>query len=519
MRKTLLLSTLLTLLLFNIGRSQTIQDSKIVVASNELKGFVLDIDNHASLPYANIFVLCKNIGAVSNERGYFSIDRSGLEKTDTIRFQYIGYKTRKITIGQLDTLKVVYLKEDIINLTETLIFGSAPNAKFIVKKVLQFRDSNYKRTTTKNLTFIRKRNITEFENFKLDLKKTSISQLDEELIKLVENKIPKEAISYNDFLGNVYHSKIKRDSATVKTDPIRAVSLKEKDIAELDYIESVFEEVFEDIGEEQYWKVKSGIFSQKIDDEEDETTNDTLNVDAEQMKDSIKESGRNLYYYSRSIKNRLNYSYLNDKDSWEFLHKTSKYNYSLEGGTRVNGEDVYIIEFTPKSSGKFIGKLYIATATYALIRADYEFAEGKIGRDFHLFGIGYTENLFCGSIYFERQDDNYVLKYMSKKTGFTASFDRSIALVKKEKRFLFDKKINELKVGIDLTMRNEDSFEYLVIDKTQISEEQFSDFTEEERMAVIYVEQFDDDLWKGYPIIEPTKRMREYKKQEVVYSE
>ena len=63
-------------------------------------------------------------------------------------------------------------------------------------------------------------------------------------------------------------------------------------------------------------------------------------------------------------------------------------------------------------------------------------------------------------------------------------------------------------------MRNEDSYEFLVLNKTPISEEQFSEFTQKERMEVIYVEQFDDNLWKGFPIIEPTKKMREYKKQE-----
>lgn len=515
MKKVLLLSTLITLLLVFQGVSQTTQDSAFIETNKELKGIVLDMDNHTALPYANIYVLNKNKGAISNESGHFSLEVSDLDETDTLRFQYIGYKTKKITVGQLDTTKVVYLKEDIINLTETLIFGTAPNAKSIVKKVLENFDSNYRKTTVKNLTFIRERNTTEFKEFKLDLKKSSISQLDEEMIKLVEDKVPKEVISYDDFLGNIYRTKIHNDSATVKTDPIRAVSLKEKDIAELEYIENVFEDVFTNIDEEQYWKVKSGIFGQKIDEEE----TDSVNVDAEKVKDSLQESGRNLYYFSRGIKGRLNYSLLNDKDSWEFLHKTSKYNYTLEGGTRVNGEDVYIIEFTPKNSGKFIGKLYIATTTYALIRADYQFDEGKIGRDFHMLGIGYTENQFSGSIYFEKQNDNYVLKYLSKKTGFNASFERSVALIKKEKRFLFDKKLNEIKVGIDLTIRNEDSYEFLIIDRAAISEEQFNDFNQEERMEVIYVEQFNDDLWNGFPIIEPTVRMREYKKQDVVYSE
>jgi hypothetical protein len=59
--------------------------------SSELKGTVLDIKTKTALPYTNIYVLHKNIGAISNEKGDFLININGLEVTDTIRFQYIGY--------------------------------------------------------------------------------------------------------------------------------------------------------------------------------------------------------------------------------------------------------------------------------------------------------------------------------------------------------------------------------------------------------------------------------------------
>lgn len=522
MKRVFLLSTLITLASFVNVISQTTHDTIVesnesVYSSKEIKGVVLDIDKQTPLPYANIFVLHKNKGAISNEMGHFSIDITGLDNDDTIRFQYIGFSTRKLTLAELDTISTVYLKEEIFNLSETIIFGNALNARSIVKKVLQYKDSNYKKTITKNLTFIRDRNTNIIENIQLNLKKSSITQLDKEMIEFVENAIPRESISYNDFMGNIYHSGNPDDSIKHKTDPIKIVSLKEKDIAELDQIETIFEDVFTNIGKEEYWKVKSGIFSQKIDDD-NETKNDTLNENNEPENDTIKESGRKLVHINRAIQYRFRYSLMNDKDSWEFLYKTGKYNYTLSGGTRVNGEDVYIIDFTPKSSGKFIGRMYISMSTYALVRADYEFDKDKIGRDFHMFGIGYTENQFSGSIYFEKKGDNYVLKYYSKRTGFSASIERDFSLIKKRERFLFDKKLNEIKVGVDFSMNQEESVEYLVLDRTEITQKQFSDFAQKERMEVIYVDQFDDSLWKGFAIIEPIRQMREYKKQEVNYS-
>jgi hypothetical protein len=508
MQRKILFVTLIVLLTIFTIHSQTLVDSATIQTGVELKGLVLDEGSQAPLPYANIFVLHKNMGVISNETGHFSIDISGLDKTDTVRFQYIGFQTRNLILAELDSASLVYLKEDIINLREILVFGSEPDPKAIVKKVLENKDANYKKTSSKSQVFIRERDIAAFTDIHFKLKKSSITQLDKEMIALVEEKIPRQTISYTDFLGNIYQTKNTDDSVKLKVDPLRAVSLKEKDMSDLEQIADVFEGVFRDIGEEEYWKVKSGLFSKKLDD--DEMGSDTTGPE----NDTLEEKGRILKYYARKVNYQLRYTLMDEKDDWEFLYKTGKYNYTLAGGSRVNGEDVYIIDFTPKSSGNYIGRLFVAINTYALIRADYEYAEGKTGRDFHLFGVGYTETHFKGSIYFEKKNDNYVLKYFSKKAKSSASFDRNVALIKKKERFLFDKKLNEIKVGIDIALDMESSIEYLVLEQTEIQEKQFSDFKQKERMEVIYVDQFDKNLWKGFDIIEPTEQMREYKKHE-----
>ena len=279
-------------------------------------------------------------------------------------------------------------------MSEILIFGDAPDPESIVKKVLKNKDANYKRTTSKNQAFIRERNTYDVEN-RLKLKKSSFSQLDEDLIKLAETAMPEHTTSYTDFLGYLYFNKNPDDSVALKIDAIRTVSLKEKDIAELEQLESIFEELFNDTNEKEYWKIKSGILGQKI---------DVGNDNDEPQKDTLNDNNKKLFYFRKGVEYQLKYTSMEDKDEWEFLHKTGKYNFTLIGGTGVNGEDVYIIDFTPKSSGKYTGRVYISTTTYALIRADYEYAPEKTGRDIHLFGVGYTENHFSGSIYFEKKD-------------------------------------------------------------------------------------------------------------------
>ncbi|MCK9398636.1 MAG: carboxypeptidase-like regulatory domain-containing protein [Bacteroidales bacterium] len=516
MKGPYLLSILFTLLLVANGHAQTTQDSTIIetnksrFANKELKGLVLDIDKQTALPYANIYVLHKSEGAISNENGYFSIDISDPDKTDTICFQYIGYKSKKVLIGQLDTSSVIYLKEEIYNLSETLIFGNPPDPVSIVKKVLKNKESNYQQTTCVRQTFIRERDIADFDSFSLNYKKSTIPELNREALQLFEEKIPKHTTSYTDFLGNIYITKNQEDSVKLKVDPIRTVSLKEKDIDELEQFDTIFENLFTTTEENEYWKFKSGIFSQKI---------DKTPENPEPVKDTLDENKRKLSYFGRGIESHLGYSLLDNKNQWEFLHETGRYTYSLTGGTSFNGEDVYIIDFKPEDNGLYVGRMYISVNTFALIRADYEYAPGKIGHDVHLLGIGYTETQFSGSIYFEKKGSNYILKYFSKKAGTKVSVNRNLEISKKRKRVLFDKELMDFDIEMDISVRSENSIEYYVLDDREISDSLYEDFKQQEYMDVIYVDQFDDKLWSGFSIIEPTRQMKEYKKQDVNFNE
>lgn len=506
MKKFYLPFSLLAFLISVNSFGQNIQDT--IQPAFEIKGLLLDSATKTALPYANIYILNSHKGMISNEKGQFSI--SDAKESDTLRFQYIGYATKKIRLSDLDS--IVYLKEEFTNLNEALVFGNAPNPVSIVKKVLLYKDSNYIRTDySKEQTFIREKESVDFTNIQLECEKSTITGLDKEMFELLEEKIPKHTTSYTDFLGHIYFSRNPEDSIPRKIDEIRTVALKEQDMTELKNFETIFENVFKNTEEKEYWKVRSGIFASKIDEDYDDVQDTIV------KKDTVVESRKRLQRYTSGIKYKLRYSLLDDKDNWEFLHKTGRYKYTLIGGTRVNGEDVYIIDFTPKSGGNYQGRMFISTTTFALIRADYEYALGKTGTNFHMLGIGYTETQFSGSIFFEKKKEGYRLKYFSHKFASNGSIERKISLLKKRKRFLFDKKLEELKLDIIFAMNMQESVEYLVLENETINAQQFADFEQAKYMEVIYVDQFDDQLWNGFSIIEPTQQMKEYKKQKVNY--
>ncbi len=468
-----------------------------------LTGTLLDEHAQSPLPYANIVVEGKNKVITTNEKGYFLI--RNLEKSDTLNFHYIGYEQKKICVCDLQQGSLVYLKEAIISLNEFFVFSKDYDVKEIVKNVLKNKDKNYQSTLSKKQLFVRHRYISNVDKISIKFKKSSFNHLDEKITKVLEQKIPKQSISYTDFLGDVYTSNY--DNDTLKINPIKIVRLKDKNVADLDQLEKVFTNLFANTKKNEYWKLKSGIIGGKI---------DTEITDPDADLDSLSEFHKNNFTiktYAERLHKRFD-NILEDKKKWDFLHNTGNYEYTLVGGTKVNGEDVYIVDFKPKKSGELIGKVFIATETYALVKADFKYDVGKTGTNIRLFGVGYTLNQLEISIYFEKIEGNYELKYYAQKSGNRVSFDRNVSLIKKKERFLIDKKLNEIKVGLNMISREESSFEAVVINQTKINNATYTNFRQKDVFKIIYVDQFNDNIWKDYNIIEPTQQMRDYKKLE-----
>ena len=313
------------------------------------------------------------------------------------------------------------------------------------------------------------------------------------MIQTLEKYTPKHSTSYSDLLSNLYI----KNRESLKLDPIKVVALKSESISELASFQKIFENLFNNTNDKEYWRIKTGIIGAKI---------NSVGTD------SIDENKTLLSTFN--TQNHLNFATFEDEDKWEFLHKTNKYDFVIVGGTSINNESVYIIDFTPKRKGTYEGRLYVSIENYALIRADYKYAPDKLGTNIHLLGIGYTQTNFSGSIYFEKQDGNYNLKYLSYQNNYKISIDRKIALQKKKKRFLINKKLKEIKIGLDFVQENNKSIELLVVGQFQISEQDFESFKEEKYIDITYVNQFDENLWKGHTTIAPTKQMKEYKKLE-----
>lgn len=486
---TLVLLSILYLITSASAQNDTSQSTIHII-----NGTILN-ENNVLLPYVNIISINTGKGTISNENGGFSININNLNDTNTIRFQCIGYKTKNYNIEDLKTNSKILLSENIYDLDEILIISTTQSPEEIVKNILKNKNLNYKNITKKEQAFIRERNTNDILRLKLNYKKNNISEITPEMIQLVEKNSPKHNQSYSDLLTDIY---IKESE--LKFNPIKIVELKKEENEELESIGETFKKLIKDSKKDEYWRVKTGIISDRLSNKD----NDSLEIDSSNT--------ISINSFKNKIESHLDYVTFKDKEQWEFLHKTSKYNFEIIGGTTVNSENVYVIDFIPKEEGLFQGRLYISIETSALIRADYEYAPNKSGSSIKIFGVGMFNTNFSGSIYFEKDVNKYNLKYFSFQKTKKISFERQIALQKMKKRLLINKKLKEIKIGVDMVMEINESIELLVIDKFKISDINFDNFIENKYVNINYVNQFDKNIWKNYTIIEPTKEMKEYKK-------
>lgn len=119
--------------------------TSMVSAFSQVKGSVTDINNEA-LAYVNVFIENTYTGTTTNEAGNYelNITKPG---TYTLVFQYLGYKTQKVTIevSQFPFEKNIILEDTQISLNEIVINSEDNPANLIIRNAINNRQKNLER--------------------------------------------------------------------------------------------------------------------------------------------------------------------------------------------------------------------------------------------------------------------------------------------------------------------------------------------------------------------------------------
>lgn len=121
--------------------------------------------------------------------------------------------------------------------------------------------------------------------------------------------------------------------------------------------------------------------------------------------------------------------------------------------------------------------------------------------------------MFCFSLQLFAQDNtNRLLKGVIYDSNSQQPLMYATVFVLNSNTGVISNEQGQYAIDISMQVRTQQSFECLLLSHEDISPSDYHHFEQSKKMKVIYVDQFDDSLWQGYDILEPTQQMREYKK-------
>ncbi|MEX0288541.1 MAG: carboxypeptidase-like regulatory domain-containing protein [Flavobacteriaceae bacterium] len=473
--------------------------------SQSITAQVIDKKTQEAIPYATV-QYAENQGVITNEEGRFSLNLDNLrQKPDSLFISCMGYERTAFFAGQsLDS--VVYLQPKAIELSGVYLFNKELDADEIIEKMISRLPQNVNHDPIKQRYFLRQSVFGNIQKVDFGFEKSSIEELDKELIDSIAGAIPLNSYHYSETLGDFY----KTDKA-YKVAVLKAAELYDKkDIGSFEDLGKRMETMFkQNVKPDSYLKIKSGIFSQKV--QVDSILSD---LEAEEAKELEKEIEADTISgvvdgQKHIFDELLSELYYQEDTKLNLVDKYRRYDFKISGYTEIEDNGVYVIDFSPKRNADFRGKLYINIEDFAVMRIDFENLKNL--RNFRLLGIFYRETLYKGSMHFTKlANGRYDLKFADFSFGRWFRFDRPLDVIEKNKHVKGRRKQNELRLNIDFRMANTNKWELVVFENTLIDQTGFDAFKEDKSIKATYMARYNPEFWKGYNIMEPNAALREF---------
>jgi len=479
-------------LLFSVGSAQTFSAK------------VMDQDTGEPISYATIET-GKNQGIITNEEGEFTIQIDQIKQIqDSIYISYMGYETKGVFLEAQENLEIVLIPK-IFELKEVFLTTEVLTVSEIIEKVQDNLEKNYTVDLTKKKIFFRESDLTKVKKMDFGFKKSSIEELNKEFIDSIASLIPKKSAYYKEVVGDFYG-----DYSQHKLFITKAAELYDKnnDLS-AEGIGKELERIFnENVKKDSYIKIRSGVFSTKM-------QVDSIIKENEEAKEEIeKQAEKGNAHFQKHIKNRISNLYeqlfFQEDSKIDVLDKSNRYHFVLENYTVIDEMSVYIIHFSPKGSKDFKGTLYVNTQDFAIVRLDFQ--NVKPISKFGLLGITYRNTIYRGKMLFGKDTNGaYSPKYLEIEDGSYIGLDRPLKVIEKNKHVKGRRKQNELSLGLDIRMNQLTKYELVVFDSEYISENDFKDSPENDRVKATYLSQYDPTFWKDYTIMEPNDAIESFK--------
>jgi len=213
------------------------------------------------IPFATV-QFSQNSGTITNENGIFSIDMSRVEKLqDSIRISSMGFKNVSVYPTKA-TDTIITLKEQLNELDNVFLTNIDLEPEDIIDRVKENLATNYRNDYTEKKLFFRQTLHNKIKDIDVEFKKSTIEELNEQLIDSVVMQISRESDYYSESVGTLYGNYQERKLSINKAAKLYD---KSKDVSFEGFgkrLEKIFQE---NVKPDSYLKVKSGWFGTKVD--------------------------------------------------------------------------------------------------------------------------------------------------------------------------------------------------------------------------------------------------------------
>ena len=446
----------------------------------------------------------KHSGVITNEDGVFTLNESQVAKLkDSIFISSMGFETKGFLIENVAE-EVIKLKSKPFELKSVFLSANNFSAEEIIEKVKENMDANYAVSLSKKKIFFRQSDVNRMKKINIEFVKSTIEELDKNLIDSIAGLIPRKSEFYREAVGDFYG-----DYITHKFYVDKGAELYDKNAdVSMDGLSEKMERIFkENVKPNSYLKIKSGWFGTKV-------QLDSLLVAEEDEDAKVKVENTDNQIFQEQIKDRISELYtelfFHEDSKLDFLRKSNRYEFELDNYTFIDEESVYIIKFSPKGRKDFEGVMYVNTEDFGIMRV--EFNNVRPLKKFGLLGITYRHNVYRGKMLFNKNEKGtYSPKYIELETGSLFGVDRPLSVIEKNKHVKGRRKQNELELELDINTTSIFKFELVVYDSEDISSTAYNNVVENPKMKAEYLSQYDPSFWAGYNIMEPNAAIQSFK--------
>ncbi|WP_456440189.1 carboxypeptidase-like regulatory domain-containing protein [Psychroserpens sp.] len=471
-----------------------------IAQAQDLTATVLDADTNEPIPFVAIQT-AQYKGVISNDEGVFVINLEDVSDNE-IGLSCLGFEP--ITI-RLDDIKnsnyIIRLKSAINELDTVYLSNSKPNVDSIISKVNRNLKMNYKSDSLSYKLFYRETAYVDFKNLNLKVnksthfKKRQLEDANNQLAEMGREIQNSNSVYFKDFSGDLHV--LDNESRKLTVDKATKIINSNKDFSIENIQEKAQRIILKYLDTTKTYKLKTGLF--KIEDSLSLANDHENDLGNEFDIKNLRSSASSLLKRSQTGSSSILRKVLN----------TENYEYTIKNVTFEEGEMVYLIDFSPKRSrAKFSGSMYVTDESFAVLKLDYQYSEGKRGEKINLrflLGIKYIQNVNQGTIIYKRNKyDFYEPRYIKHESGDYFFVNRPLKFIENSE--------NRNKTTFDFKIEgnNKNREELLFTSIDAVDTETYNSLNEAKSVIYQSLHKYDSDTWTGKETLAPTKELKTF---------